>query len=387
MKLFNIRSIGRAAAAGLALWAGLTMAAPIAHVGAAQNTNGAYLFDWRPAGRATVVAGAGRSEATVVTSGPQRVVTLSTPFSVEYFTDDPVCGEQVQVRQDTLQFGVTRTSGTESRGTSGVVTLGTVTTLTGCNAGRVEPFGALDDPGFETLHLAMSLRPSIADLTPGSTIAGPSEDETSDIEQFPAADLMTVQAGSALFAATGNVRPLTTVDSWLVLGLDAGQRAYTRFSVDRRTGSEAWIAAEWSAGLPMRVVRTRMVKPQAGASFGSVRQASRIWESGLSLGTDNPFYYHLYRVGTGERVFKDLVAGTESRSPVTWAFNGLNIETRRNIGPNTGTRTWKPLRNSGTTRFVMEDEVLYLPDGTSSPFIKPRVNVYVDTGAATPPAR
>jgi hypothetical protein len=295
-------------------------------------------------------------------------------------------GEQVQVRQDTRQIGVTRTSGTESRGTSSVVSLGTITTLTGCNAGRVEPFGSLADPGFETLHLAMSLRPSIADLTPGTTIAGPSEDETSDIGQFPAADLMTVQAGSALFAATGNMRPLTTADGWLVLGLDAGQRAYTRFSVDRRTGSEAWIAAAWAAGLPTRVVQTRMVKPDAAASFGTVRQASRMWESGLNLGTNTPFYYYLYRDGTGQRVFKDLAAGTESRSPLTWAFNGPNIETYRSIGPNTGTRTWKPLRNSGTTRFVMEDEVLLLPDGTPSPFIKPRVNFYVDTGAATPPA-
>jgi hypothetical protein len=45
-----------------------------------------------------------------------------------------------------------------------------------------------------------------------------------------------------------------------------------------------------------------------------------------------------------------------------------------------------PLRNSGRLRYVLEEEVLLLGDGSTQAFIPARVNSYVDTGPAQPPA-
>jgi hypothetical protein len=81
------------------------------------------------------------------------------------------------------------------------------------------------------------------------------------------------------------------------------------------------------------------------------------------------------------------VTGTESRAPITsWDFSGDNVVQMRPAGSATRVRTWIPLLNGGgRTRFVMESEDIVNPDGTHVEIILPRVNNYVDTGAATPP--
>jgi hypothetical protein len=376
-----VRSLALAAALAAA---GASGAAPIFHVGTERSNNAAYLIDWRGAA-ATVVGSQGRTEATVVTTGPQRVTTLATPFSQTFDTSDPDCPDQfVQTRRDVLQLAVTRLSGTENRGNSKVVDIGTDTTLGGCNDGRVVPFGDPADAGFSTRHLAASLRPSTSDLTPGVTLAGPSEQP--GLDSFPAADVVTFGPGTMQFNRSGTVYPYVTTDAWLVNTLPSGERGHTRIAVDRN-GAETWVVADWAGGQPQRVFRTLMVKPAAGAGFGTVRQTARTWESGLFIGTNTPFFFHLYRDGSGERVSKDLAAGTETRIPITWSFDAGDVVTRRTFGDgSTGRRTWSPLRNSGSSRFVMEAETRTLTDGTVVPFIQPRVNFYVDNGPATPPA-
>jgi hypothetical protein len=376
-----VRTITLAAALLAAATAG---AAPVFHVGTERNTNGAYLFDWRGAA-ASVVGNQGRTEATVVTTGLQRLATLATPLSQTFENTDPDCPfEFVEVRRDVLQLAVTRLTGTENRGTSKVVDIGTDTTLSGCNAGRVVAFGDPADAGFSTRHLAASLRPSTSDLSPGVTLAGPSEQPSLDL--FPAADVVSFGPGTMQFNSSGAVYPYSTVDAWLVNVLPSGERGHTRIAVDRN-GAETWIVADWAGGQPQRVFRTLMVKPAPGAGFGGVRQASRIWESGLFIGTNTPFVFQLYRDGTGVRISQDLLAGTETRIPVTWGFDAANLVTTRTFGDgSTGRRTWTPLRNSGSSRFVMEAETRTLLDGTVLPFIAPRVNFYVDNGPATPPA-
>lgn len=367
----------------LALAASAASAAPVLHVGETRGNNQAYLFDWRGA-TASIVTTQGRSEATVVSFGTQRQATLATPFSLTYQTSDPDCPDlPVDVRRDVLILSVTRLSGTENRGSSKVVEVGEETTLSGCNTGRVVPFGHPSDAGFATRHLAASLRPSMADLVAGVALAGPSDQP--GLGTFPAADVVSIGAGTWSFPTSGGNYGVGMVDGWAVLGLAIGERGYTRFAVDRN-GAETWIAADWAAGQPQAVYRTLMVKPAAGAGFGTPRQAARVWESGLFIGTNTPFFFHLYRGGTGERVSQDLLAGTETRQPITWGFSGNNLVTQRTFGDGAiGSRTWVPLRNSGSSRFVMESEVRTLPDGTEQTFILPRVNFYVDEGVATPP--
>lgn len=380
-------------ALGLAALTGSAAAAQTVYVPVAHNFVDAYIIDWQGAGRAQLVAPAGERGGRYTRSGSQRVITLDAPFTTQYYDGAlDSCGiEQPLLQQDTKQLAVATTGGSDLRGTSAVVTLGTITTLTGCDAGTVVTFGALTDAGQATQHLPMAARPALTDLVPGVAIAGPSEDPEWADDPFPAADVLTLQAGGlATFAATGHVVPATiSADGWLVLGLAGFERAYTRVVVDRRTGAEFWVQAPWVAGAPAKVQSTLMVKPAAGAGFGTLRQAARVWESGLFADTDNPFFVELYTTGAGARVSKDLVAGTESRTPITWVFSGANIVQTRSFGNgDTGVRTWKPLANGGgRAHFVMEDEVYVPADGTPpSPFIKPRVNFYVDEGAATPPA-
>lgn len=374
-----------AAALALGLAQPLALARPVLHVAAEPLSTSAYLIDWRPAGRVTFVDAQGRREGRYTTAGSQRVITLEAPLQFAYNAIDPDCPEAPQAfRVDVHQVGITRTAGTERRGESSLAQAGILHTLTGCNAGREQPWGSLSGPGLPTRHLDAALRPSIADLAPGVVIAGPSEDVTPG-EMYPAADLMTVEPGAGRFAATGNAHPLSTVDGWLVLDLPGRQRAYTRVGVDRH-GGESWLRADWSDGQPQTVAQAWMVKPEAGAGFGSLRQASRMWASGSTLGsTLTTFAIHLYPDGSGVRVAVDVPSGTENRQPITWAFDGNDIVQWRSSGGGIGERTWQPLRNSGTRRFLMETEVRRMPDGSVQPFIKPRVNFYVDTGPAVPP--
>lgn len=388
MGIPEFRRPGALLAAALAL--GLAQpdaqARPVIHVAAEASATNAWLIDWRAAGRVTFVDAQHRREGRYTTAGAQRVINLDQPLAFEYQAIDPDCPEAPQAfRNEVFQVGVTRTGGTERRGQSALTQVGAVTTLTGCNAGRVQPFGSLADPGVPTRHLDAALRPTIADMVPGVVIAGPSEDVTPG-EFFPGADLMSVEPGGGRFAATGNLHPLSTTDGWLVLDLPGQQRAYTRVAVDRH-GAETWLRADWAGGQPQTVTQALMVKPEAGAGFGSLRQASRMWESGAFIGSAvTTFGIHLYQDGTGVRIARDVQGGTENRQPITWAFDGERIVQQRSSGGGIGERTWQPLRNSGVRRYLMETEVRRMPDGSVQDFIKPRVNFYVDTGPAVPPA-
>jgi hypothetical protein len=153
-----------------------------------------------------------------------------------------------------------------------------------------------------------------------------------------------------------------------------------------RTGAEACLDADWSAGEPTAVHAVLMVKPGPGAGFGGTRQASRIWESGLFIDSRTPLFVSLFRNGTGDRLLIDLDAGTASHTPITWAFNQNDIVQTRIAGSATQLRTWKPLLNGGgRAHFVMEDEVSVSSGGEVSVRFPPRVNFYLDNGPATPP--
>ena len=114
-----------------------------------------------------------------------------------------------------------------------------------------------------------------------------------------------------------------------------------------------------------------------------------MWDSGIFIATRKPFFFYLYKTGTGERVQKDLDLGTESRTPITsWGLDGGNLWQQRLLGGGTiqRNRTWVPLRNEGSkTHWVMESEV-QVDDTGATTLIKPRVNYYLDTGKAVPPA-
>lgn len=348
----------------------------------------AYLIDWQGKNRARVANPAGAQSGGVTSDGTQKVVTLDSPISFTYETGDD-CGDGILQRQDTNQVVVRDLAGMVSQ----MVEIGTITNIGGCHDGLVTPFGNLDDPGTSMNRVAMTARPPVTDLVPGVQLAGYSEEIPPGIyDAMFTSDVATFQAGGLLkFQATGNVYSAAfDANQWLVINLQPGtQRAYTRLFVDSKTTGESWLMADWEGGQAARVRVALAVKPAAGAGFGNVADASRMWESGLFVATRKPFYFYLYKNGTGERVQKDLDLGTESRTPLaSWGFDGLDLTTTRIIGGGAVEydRRWTPLRNQGSkVHWVMEGETITDSTGTYWN-IKPRVNYYLDTGKAVPPA-
>ncbi|MEK8029375.1 hypothetical protein AACH06_00965 [Ideonella sp. DXS29W] len=381
-------------AAGAALIASLAPAAATAGTAGAAKSLGyfmpgdgrsdAYLIDWLPKNKARLVSIAGAQSGRVTDDGVQKLVALDAPLTMS-FTNYDECGEEIQQRRDVNQVVVRDLPDSVTQ----FVEMGTVTNIGGCQDGLVTPFGAVGDAGQSFQRLNMKNRPSVGDLVPGSQVAGFSEDVQLPGESTIAEDVVMLQeGGSAMFQVTGHVVPAAfDANQWLVFTFTFGQRAYTRVDVDSAIGGETWLMADWVGGQPVRVEEKLMVKPEAGAGFGTVAQASRIWNSGLFIDSRTPFYFYLYKNGTGERVLKDLDLGTESRTPITaWGFEGLNLVQRRKLSASARRdRTWVPLRNVGKVRWIMESEVFLDRSGTTV-LIKPRVNYVQDEGKAVPPA-
>ena len=354
------------------------------------STNGyaGALIDWQSANRARYVGLSGAASGQVSRlSANQRLITLDAAISVESNNVDS-CGELVPARLSILQVAVRDVSGGSTRGDSDLVELGTWTFLAGCDEGSSVPFGSPADEGVRVRRLAMSVRPAVTDLVAGTRLAGLSESPWTPGALTPdGVDVATFNAGSVTFAGSGNTQS-AAFDSqqWLVLALASGERAYTRVEVDNSIGGEIWLLTERSAGLPTRLSQTWMVKPAGNAGFGAEARTTRMWQSGLSVNSPTPFLWYLYAGGTGENVSKDLDLGTESRTPITWRFEGSTLLLQRGTASSPRERKWVPLKNQGPSiRWVMENEDRIDPfTGVRTPFILPRVNYVLDTGPAMP---
>lgn len=358
---------------------------------------GGMVIDWQGASRVRLVNDRGAQLGTATRSGTpsgaQTVVTLDAPLTSLVGSNEPDrCGDFPLLRQDTRQVVVRDTDAGLLRGASQVVEMGTLTPIEGCDAGVSVPFGAATDAGTAMKRVAMVARPLTLDLLPGVQLAGLSDQPwLPDAGPTLAADVVSFYAGNQLrFSRNGRVVPAAfNADRWLVLDLGGTERAYTRLAVDLATSAEVWLRADWAGGEMQRVVADPVVKLVGPVGFGTEAQAARVWESSLFLATRQPFFFHLYQGGGGERVAKDLDAGTQARLPLQWRFAGADIvQTRVIPGVGRHERIWVPLRNRGAdTRFVMESEVLRFDDGRPDQMvILPRVNHYIDRGPAVPEA-
>ncbi len=357
----------------------------IAYYALEDSSDTAYLIDWYGAGNKARVAGqGGASAATYVDDGTQRLLTLATPLTETGLYTYDECGT-VYAKWATRQLVVRDLPDGQAQ----TVQIGDFTQIGGCHDGEVTPFGSATDEGLGMKRLAMNARPAMDDLQYGLEIAGFSEDHLDFAETSYAQDVVTFLDNRVRFRATGDVVPAAiNAKKWLVMTLPQGdQRAFTRLAVNDTTQGETWLMAGWAKDQATWVIKLRVVKTLEGAGFGTVAQASRKWESGLFRGSRQPFFIYLYGDSTGERVQKDLDAGTERRTPISeWGFQGLTLWQERALGGDAvATRRWQPLRNEGTkTRWVLESES-WVQDGVDKIQIKPRVNYYVDTGKAVPP--
>ncbi|MEK8029374.1 hypothetical protein AACH06_00960 [Ideonella sp. DXS29W] len=391
--MIRFHRLGRGAAMSAAVLSAC-LAMPAAAAGtkstayyASDSNDTAYLIDWYATGNKVRVAGqGGASTGTYVDDGTQKLITLATPLSETWLYTYDDCGT-VYAKSAVRQLVVRDLPG----GLAQTVPIGEYTQIGGCHEGEVTPFGSVTDEGAGMNRLAMNARPAMDDLQFGLEIAGFSEDHLAFAETTYAQDVVTFLDNRVRFRATGDTVPAAVnAKKWLVMTLPQGdQRAFTRLAVNNTTQGETWLMAGWAKDQATWTTKIQVVKTLEGASFGTVAQASRKWESGLFRGTRTPFFIYLYGDTTGERVQKDLDAGTERRTPISeWGFQGLTLWQERPLGgDDVAVRRWQPLRNEGTkTHWVLESES-WVRSGVDTVSIKPRVNYYVDTGKAVPAAR
>jgi hypothetical protein len=344
-----------------------------------------YLMDWKAEQRVRVTTSSGVVPGQYADNGTQKLITLDTPFSTDVGGGSDNCGSFVN-RRLIHQIVVRDLPAKVSQ----VVDIGEDVVVGGCRDGESTPFGSPDDAGWSTTRLAMTARPPMTDLVAGVKIAGPSDADWPANTYYPPQGTVSIQAGTVTFQGSGQtVGASFSSDGWWVFNLPGGQRAQTRLYVDSKTGGEAWLLADWKNGKPVRVTGLNFVKTSADAGFGTVAEASRMWQLGYTVGSNDTFFHYLYRNGTGERVTKIVDTGEEFRSPITsWGLDGADLwEQRVSAGVYFYNRRWAPLRNQGTkTRWVMENYEFVDDSGITTPIIKPRVINYVDTGKAVPPA-
>jgi hypothetical protein len=348
-------------------------------------------------GKARLVGDVGAKAGTYTDNGIEILVSLSKPLSYEALTGPGKLdcnGQQYLRRTDIKQVLFRRVDGTGvNKGKSRVVEIGEVVDIGGCTPGAKTPFGSVSDEGFPMLHRSTASREPMTDVVAGFTIAGMREPLRPDPYSNPyaslAADVVNLESATAVRFKDSNslVNAALTSDQWLVLDLPGFQRGYTRFSVNTGNGIETWLEAEWKDGKPQTVTNLMMTKPLPGASFGTKAATSRMWESFVGLGTNNPFLFYLYRDFTGDRVQKDIAAATETRTPIAWHYEDLEVvSSRTTAGGKLIERAWVPLGRTGKYMSVMELEVHTPPGGLPYVYIPPRVVFYVDRGAAYPPA-
>jgi hypothetical protein len=340
-------------------------------------------------GRATVVLPEGRGLGAASTIGSFQVVTLDTPMSVEYQGPPDRCtGEPTTVRSDTLQVGVRLRSGTASKGQSAISRVGTDTILTGCDTGVVSNWGGFaPTDGVNSVHRSYTALPPTSDLVTGVRLAGMSGAAGTVYGFSLPQEVATFDAGQLLFAQSGAVPYTVTPDGWFLLTLPTGQqRAYLRVTNAVRHGIENWMSADVTAGELTAVSSELMLKAVDGTAWGTGNANARMWESSMFSLSNTPFFVHLYKDGTGERISRDLINGTESRAVIgAWFLDNGALVTERTTGSLVRRRVWQPLAQNGKAMGVLESETAFLPDGSTFVVIAPRVNASVDLGKAVKP--
>lgn len=358
-------------------------------------TSSAWYVVLKADGKARLSGAVGARTGTYTDNGAEILATLAQPLSyLSVSAPDADCGyEQHIISIEVQQVLFRRVAGTNaSKGKSQVVELGRIfDSGNDCKPAGYMPFGSVLDPGITMSHRSSAKREPMTDVTAGLTIAGFSEVALPfGYEPYftGEADVVTFDAPATVrFQRSGHVVNASfNPDQWLVLDTPSPQIAYTRFSTNAGTGAETWFMAKWQDGKPQALISTLMFKPIPGASFGTKAQTSRMWEYYYTVGTDNLNFFYMYGNYAGDRVSKDLVAATESRSPFTWRYDMADVFMSRMVGTTLSERRWAPLGRVGKNMWVMEQEQRTPAGQVPYAFIPSRVVYFIDRGAATPPA-
>ncbi|WP_396269219.1 hypothetical protein [Ideonella sp.] len=359
------------------------------------NVGTAYLVDTNSKTKtAQIASNLGASSGPYVDSGNQRSISLTTPFGYEVYGAWVVCpGQTSDVlqtwRRDVQTLVLKRLSGSAKKGQTAVIEAGTDTEIAGCNVGKVTPFGSPDDTGLTLSHLALTERPSMADVKPGTRWAGLHEGTYTPQQNFSVAlmaDIVTAQAdGRVRFEQSGRiVDSVITTDDWWTLSLPSGDRAYTRLSRDKTTGAEVWLLGDKSNGRLSWAAAWWVLPMKPGKGFGDVIAASRSWENGLSNGE---FFRNMYSDFSEDIYqFNPYAGGWERQLGWNWRFDGANIIHTRVGSWYVRNRIWEPVRRVGPYQWVMDGHQWTDPNTGEPlfPFTR-QVFLHIDTGPAIQP--
>jgi hypothetical protein len=352
--------------------------------------NTAWMVDWNAAThQAHLVDYVGAGDGTWTDDGTLRVLTLSAPIESTQDTFD--CnGLPMTQTVDLRQVAVRHVSGGAHKGSAQLVEIGTTTDQGGCTPGLVTPYGSTSDAGTATTYLDLAERPDTDDLRQGATLAGMSDTDPAGIVDSTQLIARTATfAHHALAFDSGTTVPRDVVDGWFVLDFGSFQRGYTRLSVDPKTHAEMWLGAAWRHGAPQTIFQTMMVVPNAAAGFGGHAAQSHVWNSGLFLQSDAFAIYALYTDFTGVFEQKARDGSYDVLTPATWSASHGQLLINRTTSPASYyyARTWVPIATYGKAHYVIENEDRHdVVTGAVTPRFVPRVNFYLDQGAATPPA-
>ena len=379
--------------ATLAAWAVPAAAKTMIYVPESYGYTGSWYVVLKSDATARLVGEVGAKSGTYTDDGTEILVSLNKPLSYEFMSKFLDCnGLQYTQRRDVKQVLFRRVDGSNvNKGKSRVVEIGEIVDVTGCTPGAKTAFGSVSDEGFPMLHLTTAKREPMTDAVAGLTIAGFREPPRPDPYYNPyvslEADVVTFDTDTTVhFQRSGHVVNATlTSDQWLVLDMPTFQRGYTRVSINTSNGIETWLEATFKDGKPQTVTNVMMSKPLVGASFGTKAATSRMWESGLFVGSTHPFFFYLFRDFTGDRVETDLVAATEFHIPITWRYEGLDVVTSRTSNGTLIERRWTPVGRTGKNMALMEQEIRTPSGGSPYVYIPARLTFYIDRGAAYPP--
>jgi hypothetical protein len=264
--------------------------------------------------------------------------------------------------------------------------LGTLTNVDGCDIGHVEQFGDLNAPGTAMTHLNMGDNLPSMDGLFGTSRFGGLSDQPWPIDNAPEVDVVAFQSDRTLqFNRTGTTYPTLAVGRWLTFAApDGEQRGYVRLALVKEWYAEIWLLARFQNGQIVRVLPRLMSKATANASFGSVKNMSRSWLYGVTVGTPYPMWIRLHEDGREQRVFTDEngLQYPES-SPWSWVIAGPLIEQTRDQwygGEMQRHKSWEPVATRPGLRWVIDRDWFVFADGHTDFWGPRRMQLFFDDG-------
>lgn len=379
--------------AACAVW-GVAVLAPNAWAAAGQQTayfpdawgyRGAYLVNWDVTpGKASVLSPDGKAVGPYVVEGAARTITYGKPLVIanySYHVDS--CNTQVPTTVTYSRIRFREVTGS-SRELRSVITEDAKQVVdSGGDQGKVLWATSVDDPNdYGYAQVQMAARQGQKGLKTGAQLAGLASLAMEWGWGYVPEDIASLQAGRLMaFADAGASYPYRTdAEGWWVLDLPWGQRAYTRLQTDSQ-GGQTWLMADLVDGKKQWVQKELVASAKPGSQFASVDAAARVWESGIALSIQSPFFAYLYADGTGKRGSPDFF------SPLTWSLQSGKVVQDIPYRASSGYkryRTWQSVQRVGDVRWVMEDDYIVNPDGSTQAFIAKRLVPQVDRGAALP---